>query len=110
MNSLKRSFTAKDSVASSALSGWCTSFEIAKAEGMDHESELFKGLLLCLEKRAADQWPDEGMHSVYKRMNLAGYFYDKENLVLKKHEDTNADELGSASTGSAGKKALLCQI
>ena len=110
VNSLKKSFTTKDIVSSSAVTGWCTSYEIAKAEGMDHESELFKGLLLCLETRPADEWPDEGMHSVYKRMNLAGYLYDKENLVVKKHEDTNADEIGAASTEACGKKAMFSLI
>lgn len=110
VNSLKRSFTSADVVANSQASGWLTSYEVAKAEGMDHESDVFKGLLQHLDTRPADQWPDEGMHMVYKRMNLPGYFYSKENLAVRKHKDTNADEIGSASTGACSKKALLAKF
>ena len=100
-------------MASSSLQGWSTSFEIAKAEGMSPDSEMFKEMLQLFETRGSEFWPDEGMHGIYKKMNLPGYYYNKEGLTSKKHEETNSDEMATASTGTLGKKVcvqIYCQL
>lgn len=107
INGVKVSYSKSDNSASSLLSGWLTSFQVAQQENIPHESPVLQKILENMTSRSHLDWGDEGMEKAYKDCQLPGYLYEKTTLNKRTLEEKNLEEIGSASAGALGKKASL---
>jgi hypothetical protein len=104
VNGFKQSFKTTEAVVAKSMNGWVTSYELAKSEGFTHEDPVFQQMLALMNSRDASEWGDEGHEKLYKQLGLRGYFYDKNCMDVKTHEERGEEDLSATAAGPLAKK------